>query len=93
MCQNCVYKLSSQIQQWKFTQSRAKIWQNLNKASKISKKFQNFAKSGHTVTNVDFKLIYINQEKARSRVRLSNSVTRFGEISPLWQNFKSLWNF
>ena len=70
-----------------------KIWQNLNKTSKISKKFQNFAKSGHTVTNVDFKLIYINQEKTRSRVRLSNSVTRFGEISPLWQNFKSLWNF
>ena len=21
----------------------------------------------------------------------TNSVTRFGEISPLWQNFKSLW--
>ena len=24
---------------------------------------------------------------------LSNSVTRFGEIMPIWQNFTSLWQF
>ena len=26
-------------------------------------------------------------------IRVMTSVTRIGEISPLWQNFKSLWLF
>ena len=29
--------------------------------------------------------------KTGSLIRLSTSVTRFGEISPLWQNFTILW--
>ena len=31
------------------------------------------------------------KEKAYIKSRLAASVTRFGEISPLWSNVKSLW--
>ena len=38
-----------------------------------------------------FKMIYTT--KCASKRSATTSVTRFGEISPLWQNLKSLWQF
>ena len=34
---------------------------------------------------------YKTQTNKNSKKRETNNVTRFGEISPLWQNFTSLW--
>ena len=32
------------------------------------------------------------RDNEREKERVAGSVTRFGEITPLWQNYNSLWH-
>ena len=91
---------------FKICQSRLKIlrsnkWtlERLSKTFGILPKWQAFAKSGHAASfpflitlNYVFNFLSTCLVSYLGSVSSTHSsVTRFGEISPLWQNFKSLW--